>query len=868
MKPGAQFTIQLEAGVSGESLLLMGERVSLMDADTVETWETITRTVKFDDDYYGEVEITDAMLQTMVDNFKANTFGQDLSIDISHDFSGGSAGFIRELTLDNGRLRGRIEWTEFGREAVTKKGFRYFSADFHPNYKDPETGKKHGPLLQGAAITTRPRVKNLDAIDPSPLQLSATTQDNRHIALTPLLARQLTTEIVEMKEKYLAILLSALAGLKLPEPMVAGFKLSWEQAFGDTSDDAAARLITENVITLAGTAAEQIKLAATPPASDPAPVQLSADQISDIVKKQLAAQQAAAAEALRLAAAGETTQRKRFTDALDKHEGMKSLNETQRNEIIALGETITAAHTDATVDAMAASAIKLADSLVVAAKLQAQGYGAPGGVVRLTQTDADAVTKMQAQIDESLKKSANYRLGKIKLAEPSADSFGSVLLAEFDRVNAAALYRESIMLAGGEVVISNTNLPVGFQRTVIRESLADLNIMQLVNATVDPSSTATTQIPYELRDTSQVVNQGIVYEGAEIPPAGITQAMDLAYINPMKISMNLSNEVVHFSAASGINWDAWARNVESNGRVMAELTAARLANEYQRSADAYGAVAVSAEAFDAQLGGGTHTIKLANFPLVRPHQEKDLQGTNVGSAENPITLTLNGVAITPYDGSNTQSAGTYYRVTDYNMGYIQLVSELGVAVTPVDTGVNTISYSYATNVVKFDLDIAAGLTNAQHLNGLLEAVGARQAILKSERFVKADFLLMSSVLNDKASNAETFTAQAARNGADTDAAGDLQRIKMIAAYGTDAAGIDLGVSRILMGPRGTLGLTIAKPWMIGPTFEAVGASGRPTGKRIAYGEQYVGLKVPTPIRDRLTSVIAYSATARAAFDGT
>ncbi|WP_457840932.1 hypothetical protein, partial [Staphylococcus aureus] len=79
----------------------------------------------------------------------------------------------------------------------------------------------------------------------------------------------------------------------------------------------------------------------------------------------------------------------------------------------------------------------------------------------------------------------------------------------------------------------------------------------------DFQATTTTQIPYELRDTSAIVNDAIVFEGKPIPPAGIGQYMDTAYILPMKLAMVITNEVVHFSQASAINWDAMARNIES-----------------------------------------------------------------------------------------------------------------------------------------------------------------------------------------------------------------------------------------------------------------------------------------------------------------
>jgi hypothetical protein len=224
---------------------------------------------------------------------------------------------------------------------------------------------------------------------------------------------------------------------------------------------------------------------------------------------------------------------------------------------------------------------------------------------------------------------------------------------------------------------------------------------------------------------------------------------------------------------------------------------------------------------------------------------------------------LNGAEIEAYDGSGTQSVGTYYRVVSYNLGQIQFVNQLGAPVTPSSSvGADDISYHYATNVAKFDLDLPANTALEVHLNGLLRAVGARKAVMSADRYVEPDFLLMSPVLNDTATNAEAFAASQKRDGSDTDAMGDLTALKGVSAWKTNAPAVDLGDERILMGQRGTLSYVLAKPFTTGEPFEAVNAAGKPTGQKQAYGEEYSAIKVPSPIRGRLTSVIAYSASGR------
>src|SRR3546814_3882161 len=76
-----------------------------------------------------------------------------------------------------------------------------------------------------------------------------------------------------------------------------------------------------------------------------------------------------------------------------------------------------------------------------------------------------------------------------------------------------------------------------------------------------------------------------------------------AYITPRKLALMLSNEMIHFSRASLINWDAWARNIASNARLMKDIMAVAIMNELQRSADAFGALDVTAEVITAQVDG-------------------------------------------------------------------------------------------------------------------------------------------------------------------------------------------------------------------------------------------------------------------------
>ncbi len=820
---------------------------------------TITRAGTFYDPRYGEFEISTALLAEMVRNFDARAYGQDIFIDVAHRPEDGSAGRITRLWVDGDRLLADVEWTPYGREAIATRGYQYLSAEFDEHFVDNETRQPRGAVLLGAGLTIRPVIKRLD-----PIQLSEPT----HRAL----AAQLIAEATSQVNKHLQALLKRLAELKLAQSVIDQLSKTFsETAKTLGEDDKALGDLADRLADAGKTLAEQIgekpaviQLTLPPPVA-PNPEAPKPDAPKTLtendVRKLLAAERQREAEEAAATAKTLTERKAQFVALTEKAESLKGLPEATRAKLLAMETLITATTTPAQVETMAAQVIALADQMAVSTQLAGLGYPIQGSARITTGEDASPM-KLQEAINAKLALAGR----PLKLtAEKDLKPATRKILAEFDRRNADALRAEAKQLAdGGATTVSNLNVPVGFQRTVIREALSDLAVLDLVQVLTDPSAQATTQIPYELRKPGAIVNDGIVYEGRGIPRASIEQKMDTAYVNKMALSLLISNEVAYFSRSSLIDWDAYARNVESNARLMRELIARRVANELQRAADAYSATTRTDENIASQLAGSASLIKTTYWPIVRPKQTRDLQGNAVGSAVHPITVVLNTARLSEYDGSGTQSAGTYWRVESYNLGLIRLVDQTGAAVTPTSTTTTTITYASANNVSKFDLKLPSGVELPDHLDGALRAVGARKAILSADRFVMPDMLLMSPVLNDTLTNARQFAAEMMRAGANLTGSGDLATIKGISAFGTNAPGIDLADDRILMGARGTLSYVVVRPFATGTPFEAVDSNGLPTGERIAYGEEYNALQVPEPLQARLTSVIVYDSDARTA----
>ena len=88
-----------------------------------QSWVTITRTGDFTDPRYGKFSITLAQLTQMVSNFDARALGQDVFLDVAHKPNDGAAGRFVKLAVVGSKLRGLVEWTDFGLSAVKDRGF-------------------------------------------------------------------------------------------------------------------------------------------------------------------------------------------------------------------------------------------------------------------------------------------------------------------------------------------------------------------------------------------------------------------------------------------------------------------------------------------------------------------------------------------------------------------------------------------------------------------------------------------------------------------------------------------------------------------------------------------------------------------------
>ncbi|AYV20500.1 hypothetical protein [Vibrio mediterranei] len=849
----ASVVLALSSSTAQGVIHLLSDAVKV-DTSNKRSIVTITRTGTFHDPRYGEFELTQQMFDSMIKNFNEGVFGQEINIDIAHKPEDGAGAVVRRLFTDRGRLRAEVEWYELGINKVTKDGFKYLSAEIHPNYVSNEAGQdgkyqQFGPTLLGAGLVTRPCIKNLDKIE-----LSEASLHDCPTYLSESLANKFSEERQTMWKQLIALFEKQLKGLKLTaEQHTAMVKLLTDSLNG-VSEEEKAKSLSDQVLDTA-------KLLSASGTTDTPVINLNGGSLTEEDVVRILGEQATKTATAQAEQQQKLEARvKIFTDAIDNAEG---LSDDIKKELKEAKDLITTEMTEEQVTKLAENQISHGNQKMVSVQLGEMGFGHVAGSVTQTPDQQRESLQLQSQIHSALRNTNTYSLGQLNLTEEKElPVFARQVLAEFDRLHHRQIHAERLALTGqgGANVISDTELPVSVQREVIREALSDLNVLQLVQTLTDFSASATTNIPYENRDVSAIMGDGIVFEHNTIPKVKNSQRMDLAYVLPMKVAFEVSNELMHFSKSSTINWDAWGRNVATASRIIKELVARRIVNTMQRVADSHLAAKANDEDIAAQLQGA-YIIKTAQFPIVAPHQQYDLQGNTVGAPENPITLTIDGQQVQPFDGSGKQTAGTYYVVQSYNLGKLVLVDEAGELKSVTATNAS-ITYSYATNIVKVDSDIPDGMAPEKHYNKLLQAIGRRKAIMKDDRFVTPDFLLMSNTLNDTCTNAETFVASMKRSGTDTTSQGDLEMVKSLPAFSTNAPATHLGDERIIMGQKGALTYTVVKPFTLSEMQEARDANGQLKGGKEAYGEEYNAIHCPKPIRNRFTSVLFYSATSR------
>lgn len=836
---------------SGAVRFLSGLHVNLEEG-RASSWVTLTRTGKFSDPRYGSFEITREMLLSMVTNFDSRTYGQDIFIDVSHRPDQGAAGKVVKLAVEGDRLRAQVEWTPYGVDAIKAKGYQYLSAEFHENWQDNEAGKKHGTVLLGAGLTVRPVIKRLD-----PVLLSEAIGDTPTY-LHPELQTTLLQEIQIMWKELLKQLTEKLGSLKLAEAVIKSLTDAFETAVKPITEEVAAKALMESF-------AESGKQLAAQIGDKPATITLAVPSAgltaADVTRILAEAKDKEAADAKTLAESRDGNI-KLLSDAINAAAGFDDAMKKQLADEVS--DLITPSMSADQVKKLAANQIKHGNDLAAAKQLTSMGWQAPHGSVHITVDSSNEVKALQEEVDKRLY--GRMPSHKRYVLSSGAPIDGNKTLVEealalYDAQNGRRLAEEvraHKRLAAGDSVVSDVAVPAFFERTVIREALYQMVGLGLCDVGTDAFSTVV-QIPYSYRDTSGAgATAARRYEGQAVARAAVKQALEEARPIPQKLSFEVSDELRYLAGNGQINLDIVAENARNASRIIGEDSESLIFNEHLNAADQYLTTSVTDQA--VATADGTKTIfALDSFPVVRPKKVYDLQGVQVGSTLYGVTVKTNAVARDEYDGTGTQANGLYYTM-DYNLGEIHFVDEAGVPEAPTNTHAIVCSYTYTSNVHKWDSDLGGLGVDAKY-DDFLYRFGLRKTAIEDRAYM-ASVGIMSGTMMTQVEQAKQFGANSKRPGTDLMADGNLGRIKDVPIFRSYAPGLNQGDIRTVIGERGTVRFRMVKPWTLGELENQKDANGRFTGKKEAYGDQFVVVHTPTLLKGALTSMLTYSASAR------
>jgi len=119
--------------------------------------------------FLGDFKLDKKDFENMVKNFKADVIPNDLALDFVHNNQDRAAAWFTGLRIEAAEgsrnaseLWMDLKWTTSGRKLIEGGEFRYTSAELHLDYQDPQSLKRFGPTILGAALTNRPFVKGME----------------------------------------------------------------------------------------------------------------------------------------------------------------------------------------------------------------------------------------------------------------------------------------------------------------------------------------------------------------------------------------------------------------------------------------------------------------------------------------------------------------------------------------------------------------------------------------------------------------------------------------------------------------------------------------------------------------------------------
>lgn len=140
--------------------------IALLSDGEVPSTVQICRTGDFIHQEYGDFSITTQTLMEFKRNFDERVKGCDIAIDYFHEADKKAAGWVKQVLIsdDGAKLLAEVEWTPAAKQMLKDRELRYLSPDFDTEWIRPDTGQIYANVLNGAGLTNRPFLKDMEPI--------------------------------------------------------------------------------------------------------------------------------------------------------------------------------------------------------------------------------------------------------------------------------------------------------------------------------------------------------------------------------------------------------------------------------------------------------------------------------------------------------------------------------------------------------------------------------------------------------------------------------------------------------------------------------------------------------------------------------
>jgi len=145
-----------------------------------------------------------SMLKDYVKNYEGNVYGTEIQVNKEHRRGSEAMGWVKSLFIKGRKLMATVEWTELGQEAISKKIFKFVSAELAMEYPHHKTGDIIKNVFIGLALTNTPALKAQTPLALSEELNSLFTKHNKEKHMfEKYLASMKLREIVSLEDKEL-----------------------------------------------------------------------------------------------------------------------------------------------------------------------------------------------------------------------------------------------------------------------------------------------------------------------------------------------------------------------------------------------------------------------------------------------------------------------------------------------------------------------------------------------------------------------------------------------------------------------------------------------------------------------------------------